>query len=32
VLAEFGETYRRYMIATPAFFPRFGGRARTREA
>jgi methanethiol S-methyltransferase len=32
VLVEFGEKYRRYMASTPAFFPRFGGRARTREA
>lgn len=22
VIAEFGETYRRYMVSTPAFFPR----------
>jgi protein-S-isoprenylcysteine O-methyltransferase Ste14 len=28
VLAEFGEEYRRYMQATPAFIPRIGvGRA-----
>jgi protein-S-isoprenylcysteine O-methyltransferase Ste14 len=26
VLAEFGETYRRYMESTPAFLPRFAGR------
>jgi protein-S-isoprenylcysteine O-methyltransferase Ste14 len=32
VLAEFGETYRRYMITTPAFFPRLGGRVKTRHA
>ncbi len=32
VLAEFGETYRRYMIATPAFFPRLGGRVKMRHA
>lgn len=25
VLAEFGETYRRYMASTPAFLPRLGG-------
>jgi protein-S-isoprenylcysteine O-methyltransferase Ste14 len=30
VLAEFGETYRRYMIATPAFFPRLGMMLRTK--
>ena len=32
VLTEFGEQYRRYMISTPAFFPRFGairGRQET---
>lgn len=29
VMAEFGETYRRYMATTPAFIPRFGG-ARAR--
>src|SRR5215831_8211486 len=32
VLAEFGETYRRYMIATPSFFPRLGSSAKTRHA
>lgn len=32
VLREFGDEYRRYMNATPAFFPRLGGGARTREA
>jgi hypothetical protein len=32
VLAEFGETYRRYMITPPAFFPRLGGRVKTRHA
>jgi protein-S-isoprenylcysteine O-methyltransferase Ste14 len=32
VLAEFGDKYRHYMISTPAFFPRFGSRARTMEA
>jgi methanethiol S-methyltransferase len=32
VLAEFGERYRRYMIFTPAFFPRLGGLVRKREA
>ena len=32
VLAEFGEQYRRYMISTPAFLPRLGSYARTREA
>ncbi len=31
VLAEFGEEYRRYAAITPAFFPRFGSVARTRE-
>lgn len=30
VLAEFGEEYRRYAAATPAFFPRFGGAARRK--
>jgi protein-S-isoprenylcysteine O-methyltransferase Ste14 len=29
VLAEFGETYRRYMAATPAFFPKAGSIWRT---
>jgi protein-S-isoprenylcysteine O-methyltransferase Ste14 len=29
-LAEFGERYRRYMAATPAFVPRLGGTARGR--
>jgi protein-S-isoprenylcysteine O-methyltransferase Ste14 len=32
VLAEFGEKYRRYMLATPAFLPRFGSRGRSQEA
>jgi protein-S-isoprenylcysteine O-methyltransferase Ste14 len=32
VLAEFGETYRRYMDSTPAFLPRLGARGRTEEA
>ena len=32
VLAEFGETYRRYMIATPAFFPRLGTMLRTKTS
>lgn len=32
VLREFGDEYRRYIGSTPAFFPRFGGRVRTREA
>lgn len=27
-LAEFGETYSRYAVTTPAFFPRLGGEAR----
>jgi len=31
VLTEFGEEYRRYLEATPAFFPQFR-RAREREA
>lgn len=30
VLAEFGEEYRRYTAATPAFFPRFGGAAQRK--
>ena len=30
VLAEFGEKYRRYAAAIPAFFPRFGGAARKK--
>jgi protein-S-isoprenylcysteine O-methyltransferase Ste14 len=32
VLAEFGEGYRGCMSSTPAFFPRFGGGTRTKEA
>lgn len=32
VLAEFGETYGRYMDSTPAFLPRLGARGRTEEA
>ena len=32
VLAEFGDKYRHYMASTPAFFPRFGGATRTKEA
>jgi len=32
MLAGFGEEYRRYAEATPAFFPRFGGRARRAAA
>lgn len=32
VLAEFGEEYRRYAEATPAFFPRFGGAMRRNES
>jgi len=32
VLAEFGEDYRRYAEATPAFFPRFGGAMRRNES
>lgn len=31
VLAEFGETYRRYMLSTPAFFPRVGATRRRQE-
>lgn len=32
VLIEFGETYRRYMLSTPAFFPRLRATRRRREA
>jgi protein-S-isoprenylcysteine O-methyltransferase Ste14 len=32
VLAEFGETYRRYMASTPPFFPRLDRGGRTKEA
>lgn len=32
VLAEFGETYRRYIAATPAFLPRFGQMRQRRTA
>ena len=32
VLAEFGERYRRYMVATPAFLPRFGQMRQRKEA
>ena len=32
VLAEFGEEYRRYAAATPAFAPRFGAAARRKAA
>jgi protein-S-isoprenylcysteine O-methyltransferase Ste14 len=32
VLAEFGETYGRYLDSTPAFLPRLGARGRTEEA
>ena len=32
VLAEFGETYCRYMITTPPFSPRLGSSAKTRHA
>jgi methanethiol S-methyltransferase len=32
VLAEFGEKYRRYMVATPAFLPRFGQMRQRKEA
>jgi protein-S-isoprenylcysteine O-methyltransferase Ste14 len=32
VLAEFGETYRRYMLSTPAFFPGLRATRRRQEA
>jgi methanethiol S-methyltransferase len=32
VLAEFGERYRRYRVATPAFLPRFGQMRQRKEA
>jgi protein-S-isoprenylcysteine O-methyltransferase Ste14 len=32
VLAEFGDTYRRYMASTPGFLPRFRNVIRGREA
>ena len=32
VQAEFGDTYRRYMLRTPAFIPRVGRHRRIREA
>jgi protein-S-isoprenylcysteine O-methyltransferase Ste14 len=32
VLAEFGEKYRRYMLSTPAFFPRLRATRRREEA
>ena len=32
VLAEFGERYRRYMVTTPAFLPRFGQMRQRKEA
>jgi len=32
VLAEFGEKYRRYMLSTPAFFPRLRATRRRQEA
>jgi protein-S-isoprenylcysteine O-methyltransferase Ste14 len=32
VLREFGDEYRGYIASTPAFFPRFGGYARIKEA
>ncbi len=32
VLQEFGEDYRRYMLFTPAFFPRWNGRAHLKRA
>jgi protein-S-isoprenylcysteine O-methyltransferase Ste14 len=32
VLREFGDAYRHYMNSTPAFFPRLGDGARTKEA
>ena len=32
VLAEFGERYRRYMVATPAFLPRYGQMRQRKEA
>jgi len=31
VLADFGDTYRRYMLRTPAFIPRIGRHRRMRE-
>jgi protein-S-isoprenylcysteine O-methyltransferase Ste14 len=31
VLAEFGETYRRYTVTTPAFIPRIASHKRMRE-
>ena len=32
VLLEFGETYRRYMLSTPAFFPQLKATRRRQEA
>jgi len=32
VQAEFGDTYRRYALRTPAFIPRVGRHRRIREA
>jgi len=32
VMAEFGEKYRRYMLSTPAFFPRLRATRRRQEA
>jgi methanethiol S-methyltransferase len=32
VLTEFGETYRRYMLSTPAFFPQLRATQRRQEA
>jgi len=32
VLAEFGDECRRYMLTTPAFFPRLGSNERSQEA
>jgi protein-S-isoprenylcysteine O-methyltransferase Ste14 len=32
VLAEFGENYRRYILSTPAFFPRLRATRRRQEA
>jgi protein-S-isoprenylcysteine O-methyltransferase Ste14 len=32
VLAEFGDTYRRYTVRTPAFIPRIGSYTRIKQA
>lgn len=32
VMAEFGESYRRYLARTPAFIPRIGGNQRRQKA